>query len=83
MGVIQMERLLGCPAEHLGFHLWYLREKGWIQRLDNGHIAITAAGVDHVIEQDNMILRRDRLLAEKNAPHAASSPRRDDFDLLT
>src|SRR5216117_3455952 len=23
MGVIQMERLLGCPGEHLEFHLWY------------------------------------------------------------
>ena len=50
MGTIQLERLVGCPAEHLGFHLWYLREKGWIERLDNGHLAITASGVDHVIE---------------------------------
>ena len=83
MGVIQMERLLGCPAEHLGFHVWYLREKGWIERLDNGHLAITAGGVDHVIEHDNIILRRDRLLAERNLPEASSSPRNRDFELLT
>lgn len=82
MGVIQIERLLGCPAEHLGFHVWYLREKAWIERLDNGHLAITAGGVDHVIENDNIILRRDRLLTKGNSPEASSSRNRD-FDLLT
>lgn len=65
MGIIQMERFLGCPSEHLQFHMWYLRQKGWIERLETGHIAITAAGVDKVIEQDNIILRRDRLIPEK------------------
>jgi curved DNA-binding protein CbpA len=64
IGVIQMERLLGCPAAHLEFHLWYLREKGWIHRLDNGLLAITVAGVDKVIEQDKVIIRRDRLISE-------------------
>ena len=66
MGVIQMERLLGCPSEHLEFHLWDLREKGWIERLDSGQLSITAAGVDRVIEQDNLMLKGNRLLAEKN-----------------
>jgi len=46
IGNIELERLLGCPAEHLQFHLWYLREKGWIGRTETGTIAITAAGVD-------------------------------------
>ncbi|PYS49683.1 MAG: molecular chaperone DnaJ [Acidobacteria bacterium] len=85
MGTMQLEQLLGCPAEHLEFHMWYLRQKGWIERLDNGHLAITASGVDHVIEQDNIILRRDRLLAERNTPEApsSSSSRQRDLDLLT
>ena len=65
VGVIQMERLLGCPSQHLEFPLWYLRQKSWVERLENGLIAITAAGVDKVIEQNNIILRRDRLIAEK------------------
>ena len=68
LGVIQMERLLGCPAAHLEFHLWYLREKGWIQRLDNGLLAITIAGVDKVIEQDNIILPHDHLIPESTGP---------------
>jgi hypothetical protein len=66
MGVVQLERLLGCPAKHLEFHMWYLREKGWVQRLENGMFAITAAGVDRVMEQEGMYLRRDRLLSERS-----------------
>lgn len=43
-----LEQLLRCPPEHLEFHLWYLKEKGWIARLENGMLAITVAGVDHI-----------------------------------
>ena len=46
IGNLELERLLGCPAEHLEFHLWYLKEKGWIGRLENGMLAITVEGVD-------------------------------------
>lgn len=49
IGDVALEALLGCPREILEFHLWYFREKGWIQRLDNGLLAITAAGVDRAI----------------------------------
>jgi len=48
MGEMEFARVVGCPPEHLDFHLWYLREKGWIQRLDTGLLAITAEGVDQV-----------------------------------
>lgn len=65
MGIVELERLLGCPAKHLEFHLWYLREKGWVQRLESGLLAITADGVDRVMEQEGIFLRRDRLLAER------------------
>ena len=64
LGEIQLERLLGCPNAHLQFHLWYLREKGWIDRLDNGQLAITVAGVDKVVQEGNMMMRRDRMIAE-------------------
>ncbi len=36
----------GCPRDHLEFHLWYLKAKGWIGRLENGTLAITVEGVD-------------------------------------
>jgi curved DNA-binding protein len=46
VGVYELERFLSAPEKHLEFHLWYLREKGWIARTDNGQFAITAEGVD-------------------------------------
>jgi len=78
IGVIQMERLLGCPSQHLEFPLWYLRQKTWVERLENGLIAITAAGVDKMLDQNNIVLRRDRLIAEKSmggAPDLARETR--------
>lgn len=61
VGVVDLEKLLGFSEKELEFHIWYLKEKGWIQRLDNGGFAITASGVDAVIEKD-LLLRRDRFL---------------------
>ena len=42
LGTFQLERLTGCPHEMLDFHLWYLRDKGWVMRMENGSVAITA-----------------------------------------
>jgi curved DNA-binding protein CbpA len=46
VGNVDLERLSGCPREHLEFHIWYLKEKGWVGRLEDGTFAITAEGVD-------------------------------------
>lgn len=48
MGEMELARLISCPHELVEFHLWYLREKGWVERLETGHFAITAEGVDQV-----------------------------------
>jgi len=61
VGTFQMEKLLEVPEKYLEFHIWYLREKGWIQRVENGGFAITVSGVDAVIEND-LALKKDRLL---------------------
>lgn len=61
VGIFQMEKLLGVPEKYLEFHIWYLREKGWIQRVENGGFAITVSGVDAVIENDPP-LKKARLL---------------------
>ena len=50
VGTVEFERLLSCPEPVIRFHLWYLRENGWIIRLDMGALAITATGVDRVFE---------------------------------
>ena len=70
LGILQLERLLGCPSEHLEFHTWYLRQKGWIERLENGQLSITADGVDRVIERNALSVSQDRLLNANNRTHA-------------
>jgi curved DNA-binding protein len=48
MGIVDLERILDCANSVIEFHLWYLRENGWIERLETGLLAITAAGVDRL-----------------------------------
>jgi hypothetical protein len=50
LGILELERLLGCPEEIMRFHLWYLKERKYLQRLDNGTLAITVDGVDEVMK---------------------------------
>ena len=50
MGDLDIERVTGCPREHLAFHIWYLKEKGWIGRMENGLMTITSTGIDRTIE---------------------------------
>ncbi|MEI6541135.1 MAG: DnaJ domain-containing protein [Planctomycetota bacterium] len=44
----ELERIFGCKVENLEFHLWYLKAKRWIERLENGMFSITVEGIDHV-----------------------------------
>ena len=59
-----MEKLLEWPEKILEFHIWYLKEKGWIQRVDTGGYAITANGVE-IVEEDGYILGKQRLLTHR------------------
>ena len=61
LGEHQMTHLLGTPLELVEFHLWYLKAKGWVERLETGHLAITALGVDQT-EQNRLTSRPDRLI---------------------
>lgn len=67
LGDYEMARLIGKPYEMVEFHLWYLKSKGWVERLDTGMLAISAAGVDQ-IEENRLRLRNDRLLTSGGPP---------------
>jgi curved DNA-binding protein CbpA len=64
LGEQELARLLQLPLEVVEFHLWYLKEKGWIQRLDNGQLAINASGVDS-IERSRLRIPQERLLVAR------------------
>jgi curved DNA-binding protein CbpA len=61
IGAIVLERMLGCPQEHLQFPLWYLKNKGHIQIEENGLFGITVEGVDKV-SRDERPMPVERLL---------------------
>jgi curved DNA-binding protein CbpA len=51
IGNIELERAIDCPREHLEFHIWYVKAKGWVTVLD-GAFAITIDGIDHLNAED-------------------------------
>jgi len=63
LGSLQLESMLGIPQEHLRFPLWYLKQRGLIEIMDSGLIAITADGVDRLGSHE-LSLPDNRLLAE-------------------
>ena len=48
MGIATIEDKMGIPLEVLEFHIWFFREKGWINREESGTLSITAEGVDKI-----------------------------------
>jgi curved DNA-binding protein CbpA len=66
IGEYELERLSGCPREHLQFHLWYLKAKGWIAKMEDGMLAITVEGVDHANSKHHRREDTTKLLMEPN-----------------
>jgi hypothetical protein len=64
--------MLGCPAEHLQFHLWYLKEKGWIRKTESGTFAITVEGIDHANSEIHRETDAHRLLTDQTVSHGAA-----------
>lgn len=65
IGSLDMERLLESPREILDFHLWYMKQKGWIERTEEGRLAITVDGVEQV--EANLKGQRFRLIENHGA----------------
>jgi curved DNA-binding protein CbpA len=70
IGDIGLERLVGCPVEHLQFHIWYLKEKGWLRITESGMLAITAEGVDRANSQ--LHRQTARLLTDQRGTNGSS-----------
>ncbi|MEO5925796.1 MAG: J domain-containing protein [Bryobacteraceae bacterium] len=53
--------MLGCPAEHLEFALWFLKENKLLQRADNNAYEITIRGVEAFEEQEQSFVKKTPL----------------------
>lgn len=76
IGNSTVEHIMGLPEDILEFHLWYFREKGWIEREESGLLAITAAGVDQIeaAVQAEETSQRKRLGFENMKSNAMTMP---------
>jgi curved DNA-binding protein len=70
LGPVTLENMLGCPRQHLEFPIWYLKQRGLIERLESGYLAITAAGVDK-LGSDDLALPANRLIEENSMADGA------------
>jgi curved DNA-binding protein CbpA len=72
LGPVTLESMLGCPRQHLEFPIWYLKQRGYVERLGNGWIAITADGIDK-LGQGDLALPANRLIADRSSDAAQAS----------
>ncbi|WP_052757380.1 DnaJ domain-containing protein [Sphingobium chungbukense] len=64
IGRYYVQKMLNCSDNHFEFHLWYLKAKGLIEITENGTLAITIDGVDHVISMSRTAMREKLLIAQ-------------------
>jgi len=48
LSVLDLEKRMAFPREHLNFALWYLKAKGYVRQEDNSDCGITAEGIDFI-----------------------------------
>jgi hypothetical protein len=64
IGMWRLAQLLGWPEKEIDFHIWYLKEKKWINRAETGGFSITVDGAD-VLEAHKTSIQTQRLLTER------------------
>lgn len=69
VGRYHVQKMLNCSDNHFEFHLWYLKAKGLIEITENGTVAITIDGVDHVISTSRTAMKEKLLIAQASASH--------------
>lgn len=67
-----LQDMLDCSDEHFEFHKWYLKEKGFIIVTEQGTLAITVQGIDHVISMSRTTRAEKLLIAQSTNPQADS-----------
>jgi curved DNA-binding protein len=65
-----LQTMLKCSDERFDFHKWYLKEKGFIAITEQGTLAITIQGVDHVISMSRTTRAEKLLLGRSDGPEA-------------
>jgi curved DNA-binding protein len=60
-----LQETIDCTDDSFEFHVWYLKSKGYIEVTEQGTLAITIHGVDHVISMSRTNFA-ERLLMDRS-----------------
>tara|TARA_B100001057_G_scaffold425028_1_gene448164 strand:- start:26 stop:610 length:585 start_codon:yes stop_codon:yes gene_type:complete len=63
-----LQEALGCSDDELDFHVWYLTSKGLLNKTEQGTLAITIEGVDHVIATSQGAKAAKLLIEQSDMP---------------
>jgi len=66
VGRYHVQQMLNCSDETFEFHLWYLKEKGLILTTEQGTLAITIVGVDHVISLSRTVMKEKLMISHSD-----------------
>jgi curved DNA-binding protein len=61
-----LQEILQCSDELFEFHKWYLKEKGFVVLTEQGTLAITIQGIDHVISMSRSSKAEKLLLSQSH-----------------
>jgi curved DNA-binding protein len=67
-----VQQMLKCTEEEIDFHIWYLKAKGFIEITEQGTLAITIEGIDHVISMARTTVTEKLLLEQSSRPRDGS-----------
>ena len=63
ISLLDLEKLIGRPREHLEFTLWYLTQKKFVTRDDKSRLVLTVEGAEHLEQSYSANLVQKRLRA--------------------
>jgi curved DNA-binding protein len=64
VGRFYVQQMLNCSDNSFDFHIWYLKAKGFIETTEQGTLAITIDGVDHVIATSRATVAEKLLISQ-------------------
>jgi len=63
ISLLDLEKIVGRPREHLEFTLWYLNQKQFSKRNDHGQLSLTVEGAEYLEQTYRSKQQRKRLKA--------------------
>jgi curved DNA-binding protein CbpA len=65
ISLLELEKMIGRPREHLEFTVWFLQQKKYVTRDDQSRLALTVEGAEYLEQNYRTNLQQKRLQAPK------------------